>query len=73
MHSAPTSSAPPRGHFGQTAQALAHLETVIIDGLGHGFFECFITCEIVTGRKRQLVIRAGKSHKFMIPEDELPR
>jgi len=25
------------------------------------------------GRKRQLVVRAGKSHKFNIPEDELPR
>ncbi len=23
--------------------------------------------------KRQLLIRAGKSHKFTIPEDDLPR
>jgi hypothetical protein len=72
MHDAPTGSTASRSYFGRTAEALAHLETVIIDGLGHGFFDCSITCEIIAGRKRQLVIRAGKSHKFIIPEDELP-
>jgi hypothetical protein len=25
------------------------------------------------GGKRHLVIRAGKSHKFTVPEEELPR
>ena len=39
----------------------------------HGFFDYSIACEIGNGGKRQLVIRAGKSHKFTIPEDELPR
>jgi hypothetical protein len=58
---------------GQFAEALAHLETVVGDGLRHGFFECVITCEIGNGGKRQLVIRAGKSNKFIISEDELPR
>jgi len=28
---------------------------------------------LANGGKRQLVIRAGKSHKFTIPEDEVPR
>jgi len=28
---------------------------------------------MANGGKRQLVVRAGKSHKFNIPEDELPR
>jgi hypothetical protein len=42
-------------------------------GLRHGFFECSVACEIVSGSKRQLVIRAGKSHKFTIPEEELRR
>jgi hypothetical protein len=44
-----------------------------VEGLRHGFFECSMACEIGNGGKRQLVIRAGKSHKFTIPEDELPR
>ena len=42
-------------------------------GLKHGFFDYSIACEIVNGGKRQLVIRAGKTHKFTIPEDEVPR
>jgi hypothetical protein len=64
---------PTRGHRGQTAAAFAHLEKIVAEGLCHGFFECSIACEIGTGGKRQLVIRAGKSHKFTIPEEELPR
>jgi hypothetical protein len=42
-----------------------------VDGLRHGFFDYSITCEIGKDRRRELVIRAGKSHKFTIPEDEL--
>jgi hypothetical protein len=62
-----------RAHRGPIAEALTHLEKVVVEGLRHGFFDCSIACEIVNGGKRQLVIRAGKSHKFFIPEDELPR
>jgi hypothetical protein len=58
---------------GQARDALDCLEALVVDGLKHGFFECSIACEIGNGGKRQLVIRAGKSHKFTIPEEELPR
>lgn len=64
---------PLAGHRGQFAEALRHIENVLTEGLRHGFFDCSIACEITNGGKRQLVIRAGKSHKFTIPEDELPR
>ena len=57
----------------QFDKAMKCLERTVVDGLHHGFFDCSITSEIVAGGKRQLVIRAGKSHKFTIPEDELPR
>jgi hypothetical protein len=70
MHDAPISPAA-SGHRGQIAEALAHLEKVVVEGLHHGFFDCTIACEIGPGGKRQLVIRAGKSHKFTIPEEEL--
>ncbi|MBM3567331.1 MAG: hypothetical protein FJX46_01095 [Alphaproteobacteria bacterium] len=66
-------SAPVAGRRGQFGEALRHIEKVLTDGLSHGFFDCSIVCEITNGGKRQLVIRAGKSHKFHIPEDELPR
>ncbi len=44
-----------------------------MEGLRHGFFDYSITCELGSGRKRHLVIRAGKAHKFTIPEEDLPR
>jgi hypothetical protein len=52
---------------------LDHLDFLVVDGLRHGFFDYSIACEIVSGGKRQIVIRAGKSHKFTIPVDEVPR
>jgi hypothetical protein len=57
----------------QFDEARAHLEKVMVEGLRHGFFECALACGIGHGGKRHLVIRAGKSHKFIIPEEEVPR
>jgi len=62
-----------RAHHGQLAEALVHLETVVVEGLRHGYFEYTITCEIGNGRKRHLVVRAGKAYKFTIPNEDLPR
>ncbi len=61
-----------RSHGRQLDEAMDRLMVLVIDGLKHGFFDYSITCEIGGGGKRQLVIRAGKSHRFTIPEDELP-
>jgi hypothetical protein len=72
MRDAPTSRTA-RAHHRQISEALAHLEKVLLEGLRHGFFDCSIACEIGTSGKRHLVIRAGKSHKFTIPEEEVPR
>jgi hypothetical protein len=58
---------------GQIREAFERLESLVVEGLRHGFFEYSISCEIVSGGKRQFVIRAGKSHKFTIPEEEVPR
>ena len=57
----------------QLREALDRLEGLVVDGLKRGFFEYSIACEVAIGGKRQLVIRAGKSHKFTIPENEVPR
>ena len=40
-------------------------------GLEHGFFDLVISCELTKGRKRQLTLSAGKSHLFVIPEEDL--
>ena len=57
----------------QVREALARLEQVVLDGLQHGHFRCTISSIIAKGNRRELVIEAGKSHKFTIPELELPR
>jgi hypothetical protein len=64
---------PHRSDSGQIREAIDLLERLVVDGLKHGFFDYSIGCEVTNGGKRQLVIRAGKSHKFTIPEHELPR
>jgi hypothetical protein len=58
---------------GQVREVLDRLEGLVVDGLKHRFFDYSIACEVVNGGKRQLVIRAGKSHKFTIPETEVSR
>ena len=58
---------------GQVREALDQLEGLVVDGLKHGFFDYSIACDVASGGKRQLVIRGGKSHKFTIPENEVPR
>ena len=59
-------------HGNSFEAALAQIRAVVEDGARHGFFDCLITCEMVNGRKRRLVIKAGKSHQFTVAEDELP-
>jgi hypothetical protein len=60
-------------HGRQLREALDWIEGLVLDGLRHGFFNYSLFCEIGKDGRRQLVIQAGKSHKFTIPEDELPR
>ena len=57
----------------QAREAINRLIDVVLKGLRHGHFRCAITSAIVKNNKRDLVIEAGKSHKFTIPEDDLPR
>ncbi len=61
------------GNGGQMREALDCLRGLVVDGLRHGFFNYSISCEVGNKGRRKLVIRAGKSHKFTIPEDDLPR
>ena len=73
MHSEPTQDHACRSLGPQIREALARLEQVVLDGLQHGHFRCTISSAIGKGNRREFVIEAGKSHKFTIPADELPR
>ena len=52
-------------------QAMERLAREVRDGLRHGHFELTVVGEIVKGRKRGLTIKAGKSHRFTIPAEEI--
>jgi len=59
-------------HSNRTLEiALEQIMQEIKSGLKHGFFEYQITGEIVKENKRKLTIKAGKSHLYYIPEDEV--
>ncbi|MBT3360104.1 MAG: hypothetical protein HN403_10815 [Rhodospirillales bacterium] len=57
----------------QAREAINRIVNVVVDGLRHGHFRCAISSAIGKNNKRDLVIEAGKSHKFTIPEDDLSR
>ena len=48
----------------QAREAINRLIDVVMDGLRYGHFRCAITSAIGKNNKRDLVIEAGKSHKF---------
>lgn len=57
----------------QLREAIDRISQIVLDGLRHGHFRATISSGIGKNNRRDLVIEAGKSHKFTIPEDELPR
>jgi hypothetical protein len=57
----------------QFREASERLNRIFVEGLRHGYFRCSISITIGIKNRRELVIEAGKSHKFTIPEEELPR
>lgn len=56
----------------QFREAFERLAQIVFDGLRHGHFRCAILSSVGKGNRREVVIEAGKSHKFTIPEEELP-
>jgi hypothetical protein len=72
MHNEPTTAGTGLSGGPQFREAFDRLIQIVLDGLRHGHFRCVISSVIGKGNRRELVIEAGKSHKFTIPEDELP-
>ena len=73
MHNEPTHADTVLSGGPQFREAFDRLVQIVLDGLRHGHFRCAISSVIGKGNRRELVIEAGKSHKFNIPEEELPR
>jgi hypothetical protein len=54
-------------------RALSRILSELQEGVRHGYFEFAITCEVTSGDRRRLTLRAGKSHQFVIPKEECVR
>ncbi len=63
----------PRAPGLQYLEAVQQLVEVVTDGLQHGHFGCTVSVKIGNRCRREVVIEAGKSHRFTVPEDEIPR
>ena len=55
---------------GQLVKAMAKIDAEVRDGLKHGHFEITITCRIANKGARELVVKAGKNHRYLITEEE---
>jgi len=73
MHDEHTQNTDGHAYGPQARAALDRIIEVVLDGLKHGHFRCAITSSIGKNNKRDFMIEAGKSHKFTIPEEDLPR
>jgi len=60
-----------RNQFDEFSKALEQLTT---ESLRHGFFNFTVEGKIESGKnkRREVIIRAGKEHKFNIPFEDLP-
>jgi hypothetical protein len=61
----------PISNSGTLTKAIVKIEAEVRDGVTHGHFDLAISCKIGNGGKRELVVKAGKNHRFLIPEEEL--
>jgi len=61
----------PTSEAGTLAKAIAKIEAEVREGVSHGHFDMAISCKVGNSGKRELLVKAGKNHKYLIPEDEL--
>ena len=66
------STAALRVYSAPVRSALDLIESLLVEGIKHGHFDYSITCETGTGGRRLLIVKAGKSHKFSIMEQDVP-
>lgn len=52
-------------------EAISMIEAEVREGVVHGYFKFAIKCKVGHGGKRELIVEAGKNHRFLIPKEEL--
>lgn len=63
----------PRAYSVPVRSALDLIERLLVEGLKHGHFDYSVACQMGTNGRRQLIVKAGKSHMFSINEPDLPQ
>ena len=61
------------GYSTPVKSALHLIEGLVLEGIRHGHFDYSLTCEMGNNGRRLLLVKAGKSHKFSILEEDIPR
>jgi|HubBroStandDraft_6_1064221.scaffolds.fasta_scaffold32949_5 hypothetical protein len=56
---------------GQLVTAMKKIDAEVRDGLKHGHFEITITCSVGNKGVRELVLKAGKNHRYRIAFEDL--
>lgn len=51
---------------------MAKVNQVVVDSVKHGHFEISVRGQIGKGKRREVIINAGKEYKYTIPVNELP-
>jgi hypothetical protein len=51
-------------------RALRRILAEIHDGLRHGYFEYTLSCEVIGQERRRVILKAGKTHQFVIPKED---
>ena len=64
---------PPRNYSAPVRLAIDLIERLLVEGIRHGHFDYTVTCETGKHGRRQLKVKAGKSHLISISESDIPR
>lgn len=62
-----------RAYSPEVIKLLDFVERELVEGLQHGFFEFQINCVMKRGELREVVVKTGRTHKFNVPADRVPR
>lgn len=57
----------------ELAAAMSCIQRILLDGLRHGHFRYEITGSVGKNLRREVIVDAGMSHKFIIPLQDLER
>ena len=56
----------------QFRQAMSKMDQLVTESIKHGHFKMTVEGQIGKGKRREVIINAGKEYKYTIPVNELP-